>query len=558
MKAEEYHRTSLEIRARLAPGSTAHADSLLCLAGLLREKGQLEVSAELFGTALNILERDIARFDGTEEIRADRRALYASNYREYLELLVRRNQPERAFSVLERSRARWLLSMIAERDLVLAADLPVELKQARTLNDLAYDRVQNQLYGLPASAGPRREALAARLVGLQSERERIAEKIRRASPRLAGLQYPGALDLAGVRHMLDPGTALLAYSVGPERTILFVVKPEGAAGSPVDVFTIPSGEKSLRAMTQAFRRQIEDGIPSRAALATGARALYELLVKPAEAQLADSTRLLIVPDGPLHNLPFGALLHTSRQYLVEWRPVHTVVSATVYGELKKMRHPPSAGKLSLIAFGDPNSGQDPGSARKSLSSLSSLPFSRDEINGIAALFPRRSEIYVGAEATEERARHLDRSVRYVHFATHAILDEKSPLNSAIVLRVPEKWTEGRENGLLQAWEILEHVRLDADLVVLSACESGRGSELRGEGLIGLTRAFQYAGARSVLASLWTIDDRRTAELMRSFYRHLLNGKSKDEALRSAQMELIHRPSSNPFYWAAFSLFGDWQ
>ena len=181
-------------------------------------------------------------------------------------------------------------------------------------------------------------------------------------------------------------------------------------------------------------------------------------------------------------------------------------------------------------------------------------------------------VFVGSDATEENAKSLPRNTRIVHFATHATLDERSPLDSAVVLSIPEEFEEGKDNGLLQAWEIFERFRVDADLVVLSACESGLGKEMGGEGLIGLTRAFQYAGARSVMASLWKISDRTTAELMVRFYKHLKAGLPKDEALRAAQMELIRGPiqvknekgdmeeidTSAPYYWAAFQIYGDWQ
>ncbi len=134
-----------------------------------------------------------------------------------------------------------------------------------------------------------------------------------------------------------------------------------------------------------------------------------------------------------------------------------------------------------------------------------------------------------------------------------------PSNSALALTVPSQRREGEENGLLQAWEIFEQVRLDADLVTLSACETALGAELAGEGLIGLTRAFHYAGARSVLASLWRVADDSTSELMKSVYGYLKAGVTKDEALRRAQREAIKQPkTSAPFHWAAFTLSGDWR
>jgi CHAT domain-containing protein len=150
------------------------------------------------------------------------------------------------------------------------------------------------------------------------------------------------------------------------------------------------------------------------------------------------------------------------------------------------------------------------------------------------------------------------SVRTLHFAVHGLLNERAPLDSALALTFPEQPAEGQENGLLHAWEILESVRVDADLVTLSACDSGLGQEMGGEGLVGLTRAFQVAGARSVLASLWSVSDASTAELMRRFYLQLAAGRSKDEALRRAQAEMLRADGgkwSHPFHWAAFQLVG---
>ena len=194
-----------------------------------------------------------------------------------------------------------------------------------------------------------------------------------------------------------------------------------------------------------------------------------------------------------------------------------------------------------------------------------------------------AKVYLGADATEERAKSVGREPRIVHFATHAYLDDRMPLSSFLALTIPgavsgdsdsdspPRSPQG-DNGLLQAWEIFERVRLDADLVVLSACDSGLGEEQGGEGLIGLTRAFQYAGARTVAATLWSVADQATAELMIRFYRHLRAGKPKDVALQAAQIELIRDPievqdesgqtvemdASAPYYWAAFQLIGDWQ
>ena len=148
----------------------------------------------------------------------------------------------------------------------------------------------------------------------------------------------------------------------------------------------------------------------------------------------------------------------------------------------------------------------------------------------------------------------------LHFACHGVADERFPLESALALSIPDALEEG-ENGLLQAWEIFEQLRLDSELVTLSACNTALGKEFAGEGMIGLTRAFQFAGARSVMASLWAVSDRSTADLMGDFYTRVRRGEALDEALRGAQVAMLQRQRetggrANPFHWAAFQLHGD--
>jgi len=233
-----------------------------------------------------------------------------------------------------------------------------------------------------------------------------------------------------------------------------------------------------------------------------------------------------------------------------------------------------------VAFGDPrvlepsaaeDSAQTERSALNDLRDLPPLPEARAEVQEIAALFPGRSQVFLGSEATEERVKALHGHIGYLHLATHGILDRLSEPDSALVLSTPQKPAEGQDNGLLQTWEILTQMRLDADLVVLSACDSALGREITGEGLVGLTQAFLQAGARSVAASLWRVTDQASPALMSAFYRALQAGHSKDDALRRAQLELIRHPVrvrgadggtrekdlSSPYYWAGFQLQGEW-
>ena len=584
--AAAHYERALAIAGKVAPGSSEEAQALHGLGLIRRRTHRIEDASILLLRALDALESQGAKLGGTQEVRSGFAASYASYYHDTIETLLWLGRVADALQTLERSRARLFLALLAERDLGFATDLPRELARDRQRTDAEYDRVQGAIASLEPGEGPAAmEKLLSRLRELREAQQEISDRIRKASPRLASLQYAQPLDLAGVRSALDPGTLLLSYSVGKESTVLFAVQGPAAPGSGLSVHSLPFGEKVLREKVEAFRHSIQPTARVRRdALSAEAAALYDLLIRPAESEVSASERLLISPDGPLHSLPFGALVReeghpprSSRAYLIERTPLHIVASATVYAELKKSRHAArSPGRL--VAFGDPRypaytkggadriENPDVRSVVSQGFRLAPLPSSREEVDAITSLFPGRAQKYLGAEATEERAKSLGKDARYVHFACHGSLDERFPLNSGLALAIPERPANGVDNGLLQAWEIFERVRIEADLVTLSACDTALGKEMGGEGLLGLTRAFQYAGARSVLASLWAVSDSSTPTLMKRFYGYLSAGRSPAEALRAAQVDLIRTPPgkgqgsrlSHPFRWAAFQLYGDWQ
>lgn len=422
-------------------------------------------------------------------------------YQDYLLELLSENRWADAFAVLERSRARTLLQMLAERDFE-SKDVPDELDVERRKNAADYDRVQEEVAGLsPARDKPAIAALQARLLELTAERANIIGKIKRGSVRYAELHYPSPLDLEGARAALDPQTALVSYAVTPRQTLLFVVWPKGSPRA-ISVFAIPVTEAALREKVRSFREAIgARTFASQTLAAQKGRALYDLLLRPAESALIPAKRLLIVPDGPLDGLPFAALRRSANQWLIEWKPLHSALSVTHYGELKRSRRPDASYHVALAAFGDASyaaNSESPatsptavsGELRGSLnpSELRPLRFSRAEVEQIAALYPERAELYLGQEATEAHAKSLGTDVKYIHFAVHGLLDRDFPLNSALVLARPAEPEKSQENGLLQAWELCAGVRWDADLAVLSACQSGVGQEFAGEGMFGLARA----------------------------------------------------------------------
>ena len=593
-EARDTYEQILQTASRTVPGSELEARALHALGELDRKGGRSASAAEMFGRAVQSLETQKGRVGGPMEARELFSAVYADYYRDDIDALVEQGRDAEAFHILERSRARLLLAMLAERDLVLPSDVPEGLEEERSRTDAEYDRTQRQLQELSPKDRSRRQELLERLGAVRARRAEIIEKIQKASPRYASLRYPEPMDLAAARVALDPGTLLLAYSVGRERSVLFAVEPSGARGSGLTVFRIASGDRALREAVSAHRNLLDfrglSGPDAGRHLGERSRSLYGALLAPAESLIARYDRLLIVPDGPLYTLPWAALTRPAGSRaalaLIEWKPVHTAMSMTVYAELKKARpRAPRDPAVRIAAFGDPkypgrvasrNGGDealadlvdldDAGVKDAGLSSnvrggirFEPLPESRREVQAIVALFAPKAAAYLGSDATEERARSIGRDIPLIHYACHAVVNERFPLDSALVFTIPEKPVDGEDNGLLQAWEIFERMRIDADLVTLSACESGLGKEMGGEGLIGLTRAFQYAGARSVLASLWKVEDKATAELMRRFYGYLKAGKTKDEALRLAQIDLLRSAEfSRPRDWAAFELNGDWR
>lgn len=573
--AEERYLAALAIEEELAPGSFAEATACHRLAALRRRQGRGEEAISYFERAASALESQTRRLGGGYETRAGFAADRVEIYGDYLDLLVERGELAGAFHLLERSRSRAFLELLAHRELDLGASVAPELEAERRRTEERYDRILGELArrSTVADADERRR-LHAELAAARRQRREVGDRIRATAPRLAALVAPEPLDLASVRRLLGPGTLLLSYAVGAGGGHLFAVGP--GAGE-LEVHPLAVGEEELRAEVARFRATLRPGTSVEAAGFRGRR-LGRILLDPVAGAVARAERLLILPDGPLHALPFAALrlgedfpgeLAAGGQggepapYLVVAAPIAVASSATVYAELSERQKRPD--RRRIAAFGDPvypGAGEVDATDRRLRAAfgdgvhLDPLPATRGEVERLRRLFPEGARVFLGRDATEEAARSAG-DADLLHLACHGLLDPRFPLESALVLSIPEGAGEGRENGLLQAWEIFEQLRLDADLVTLSACDTALGRELAGEGIVGLTRAFQYAGARSVLASLWGVADASTAELMERFYRELGAGTAKDEALRRAQLALLADPdTAHPFHWAAFRLVGD--
>ncbi|MBP7864631.1 MAG: CHAT domain-containing protein [Acidobacteria bacterium] len=564
-RAEQTLKESLAILARFLSGTQEEAETLLELGRLHRDRGELEQALDCFRRAVSAVENARGRLGGGRETQELYSGYEAEFYHDLVDVQIRLNRKGEAFHTLERARAHVLLKMLAERDIDFSREVPAETLGVHRRLAAEQERVREELAGLdPEREADRVEALRKRLDDLQMRKLEAEEAIRSASPRLASLRYPRPLTLPEVEAALEPGTLLLSYSTGEKNTWLFAL-----LGRDLRVYPVPAGDENLRRRVEMFRRLVTSRVdPAR--LKRLSTELFKLLVGPASRPLHASQRLLICPDGPLHALPFAALTTPGGRFLVEERPLSTALSCTVYDELK--RTGPRSAHVSVTAFGDPDcGGGDESSPRARLAfrempgeGLGALPASRDEVTAIGGLYPGSARVFTGDAATEENALSASPGSRYVHFACHGVVDPGFPLNSCLVLSPPAPGATAASDGLLHAWEIFEGLKLDADLVVLSACRTALGQERGGEGLVGLTRAFFHAGAPAVVSSLWGVSDDSTALLMKRFYTGLKEGLRKDEALRRAQVALLRgketqpgrESAAHPFSWAAFVLNGD--
>jgi CHAT domain-containing protein/Tfp pilus assembly protein PilF len=527
-----------------------------------------------------------------------------------------------ALQASERGRARSLTEMLNEAHVDLRAGVGGDLvKRERELSQSLNAKAQRQIQ-LTAQKGNQQEieTLNKEISALEDEYQQVQVAIRRASPAYAALTQPLPLGLKEIQAQLDQGTMLLEYSLGEERSYVWAVtqnslktyelpkreRIEKAARLVYDLLTARSQSKAgENGQTKQERIAEKDS-----QLLNATKELSQLVLEPIGSELG-TERLVIVADGALQYVPFAALSVVSSQSPVVARtgknkqrttdngpmtidrPLivdHEIVSLPSASALATQRQglrnrKPAPNAVAVIAdpvFSGaderlavqakttaPKQSQEDGSANTRLIEhladdsgliIRRLKFTRQEADRILAEAPRAKNfraIDFKANRATATGGELSR-YRYVHFATHGYIDSERPDLSAIVLSLVDE--DGKpQDGFLRAHEIY-NLNLPAELVVLSACETGLGKEIKGEGLIGLTRGFMYAGARRVVVSLWSVNDKATAELMARFYRGMLReNKTPAAALRSAQIEMSRqRRWQSPYYWSAFVLQGEWK
>ena len=550
------------------------AVSLYRIAQLEEAAGDLDVARARIDEAIE-LGRDLRAELTTDRFRVGFYSGVRPMFEFRVELLMRlaAARPEEgyealAFHATEEARARGLLDLLREgREELRGAIDPAMQREAalleRRLNYLSNRRLE-ELTRNPDS--PLIPSLEAQYDTAEQQLERLDRRFQELSQSYRTAQEAVTLRVADAQNLLQPDQALFVFWIAPRTSHLFVVTQ-----SRFNVYRLPSGEliaeRALR-----FREALLRRLPQ-SRFAADATWLYQTLVAPALEHLTDQEQLIIVPDGMLQLLPFGALLTKEPapeagelSYLLRSHSISYAPSATVLAALRSEIPGRSPGPR-LVVFADPRYVRRPALFCPStgeensleLPTAQALEASRREGVALVELYGASdSRAYFGAEATEEHV-HVNMELagaERIHFALHAAVCEQRPERSSLLLALDE---DPAEDGLLQVREILG-LRLSADLVTLSACDTGLGKQITGEGVLGFSRAFLHAGAKSVAVSLWQIEDQSSARLMVDFYRGLEDPRGrgdKAEALRQAQLAMLKQGGSHshPFYWAAFILIG---
>jgi CHAT domain-containing protein len=440
----------------------------------------------------------------------DKQAVYAR----LIATLVEQGQAGEAFDYVERSKSRALVDMLAsKKDFAAPESDPEKVKLVLAQLDAADlgARIQD------ASTKPDARPTGSR--NLQVARDALQS----AAPELSSLVTVTSVPSTKLSSLLGTDETLIEYYYNGDNLIAFVLSSTGLS-------VIKLNGSGLDSQVQALRTAIEQ--PGTEAWHTLSRALYEKLWKPLETSI-QTKNVIIVAHGSLHYLPFSVLQAGDGGLLIDRVSLRFLPSASVL----KFLHPLPAKKDSqLLVLGNP----DLGDAKLD------LKFAESEARLIAGM-SKTSRLLVRLDASEANLKKTAGIFSRLHFATHGKFQADDPLRSGLYLA-----KDAKNDGVLTVGELYS-MNLDADLVTLSACETGLGKVANGDDVVGLTRGFLYAGSRSIVASLWSVDDQATATLMKAFYENLSN-QNKREALRLAQLK-TRKTFPHPFYWAAFQLTG---
>ena len=585
--------------------------TLMNLASAKRDLGRLDEARRDIERSLELIEKLRVKVF-SPALRITYLETVYRHYEFYVDLLMRMHERDRsrgyatlALEVNEQARARTLLeNLIAARTDIRQGVDPQLLEEERQIQQRLNEKAEQQMRLLSSRTRSEREAaIRQEIENLLSQYKEIESRVRDQSPKYAALTQPRPLDLSRIQQELDDDTLLLEYALGTTRSYGWAVTRHS-----IESFSLPprAGIKDTAKMLydalsqhapEIKGRQTDTAVTAADRYRTAANELSKILLEPVAHRLS-AKRLVIVADGILQYLPFTALPEPGVQEdglpvpLVVHHEIVTLPSISTLAVLRNELRGRDPARNTLAVVADPvfekddprirsgrlqarNQLQKTGVALRGTEMdqplleveldnkpliFERLPFSLQEAEAILNL-ARETKIMraVGFEANLKVV--LDpaiREYRIIHFATHALLHNSHPELSGIVLSLVDQ-TGRSQDGFLRLNEIY-NLNLSADLVVLSACQTALGKETRGEGLIGLTRGFMYAGVPRVVATLWRINDRATAEFMVYFYEAMLNHhEPPSKALRTAQIRMwAANKNAIPHYWSAFILQGEWR
>jgi len=595
-RAVDHLNQSLAVRRALGDRE-GEANALYHQARLARDGGQLEEARALIEASLKLTE-SIRSSVFSQELRASYLGTMRDYYEFYIDLLMQLHErrpaeghDRTALQASEMARARSLLDSLAEARVDIRsgvdADLLArerELQQRLSAKSEVQLRLQTQRGTDEALA-----ALAKEIQMITAEFREVLARIRAASPRYAALTQPQPLAAAEIQQLLDGRTQLLEYSLGTERSFLWAVTRDGVTtyvlpprawinASARRVYDLLTGRNHSKPNETSVQRRARIALADKQ-LRQATSELSRMILSPVAARLKDQ-RLLVVAQEALQFIPFAILQKPSgvRQPLIVDHEIAYLPSASVLGLLRQESagRQPAPQQLAVIAdpvfsaddvrvvsraSASPAQTNNPALLRALKNFRSNKPADdADAATGetFNGCIPRLRAVDFAANRALVTGVELNR-YRIVHFATHALINTAHPELSGIVLSLVDE--QGRaQDGFLPAHEIY-NLQLSADLVVLSACQTGLGKEVRGEGLVGMTRSFMHAGATRVVVSLWSQRDKETAELMNRFYRLMLGPKPlpPSQALRAAQLEMMKSGRwPSPYFWAGFTLQGDYR
>jgi CHAT domain-containing protein len=515
-----------------------------------RRLGHTVAALRAIDTAIKVSEHERSRLLGDDR---QQRAFSAARLRVYGELVTIRVDARQALPALaaaDEAKGRTLLDILGSRratfDDVMTAD---ERRREHDLRDRAAT-LRRKVGSAPhAARGALTEQLEQSRTDIDAFEVAMAEKYPRAIPTWAP---PAPITEAALRQLLpDPSTAIVEFMVTDDRLHSFVVRRDAAGAVRVRARTAAIRGANLRRRIGRFVAAL-----SRADVdyRGEARKLYDLLLAPLAPQLAHVRVVCIVPDGPLWQLPFESLVARDGRFFVEQAVPFYVPSIAVYARMRGAERKREDG--TLFALADPVAGRVPGAvvSRLRAGETSPLPDAAREVREAARILGGHSAVYVGASASVRRLEEEATGYRVLHFATHGVLDDTNPMYSHLVLA-----PSGGDDGVLDAWQMMR-MRFHAELAVLSACDTARGGDNEGEGVVGMSWALFVAGCPSTIATQWKIASAPTADLLIDFYRQwtALGNRpfAKATALANAQRAMLRqRGRRHPFFWAPFILVG---